>query len=235
MQHETPGEKRELPGVVPEAREREPLPQALTMVREQLERRGVHDPGVLHWMARIPRHLFLPLEDAGRAYRDSAQPLASGQTVSQPYMVGAMTQALHVLPGQRILEVGTGSGYQTALLALMGAEVYTVERHAELSHAAQDRLRELGLAGIRFRVGDGTVGWEEEAPFHGILVTAGAPRIPQSLLDQLQPDGRLVIPVGDRQLQRLLCVALDDSGFHEEVLMECRFVPLLGTEGWSRP
>lgn len=205
------------------------------MVREQLKGRGIHDTGVLYWMARIPRHLFLPPEDAARAYRDSAQPLPSGQTVSQPYMVAAMTQALHVLPGQRILEVGTGSGYQTALLSLMGAEVYTVERHAELSHTARDRLSGLGLAGIHFRVGDGTQGWAVEAPFHGILVTAGAPLVPQPLLDQLRPGGGMVIPVGDRHLQQLLRVTHDASGLHEETLMECRFVPLLGASGWPEP
>lgn len=235
MQHGTPREKPEPTGTGPDPQGWDPLPQAISMVREQLERRGIHDPAVLYWMARIPRHDFLPSEYAARAYRDSAQPLHSGQTVSQPYVVAAMTQALQLLPGQRILEVGTGSGYQTALLRLMGAEVFTVERHGELSRAAQDRLEGLGLTDIHFRVGDGTEGWENEAPFHGTLVTAGAPRIPPTLLYQLRSDGRLVIPVGDRHQQQLLCVTHSTSGSHEEVLMECRFVPLLGIWGWPEP
>ncbi|MGD2069598.1 MAG: protein-L-isoaspartate(D-aspartate) O-methyltransferase [Gemmatimonadota bacterium] len=210
-------------------------PDARTwMLESQLKGRGIADPVVLDAMASVPRELFLPSEQRHRAYEDRAVPLAEGQTVSQPYIVAAMTEAIGPRPGDRILEIGTGSGYQTAVLAHTGAEVYTVERLPRLAEDARARFRELGIANVHLRVADGTLGWPEESPFDGIVVTAAAPRVPEALKAQMNPDGgRLVIPVGSRDLQELVRYVREGNELRRQPLMGCRFVPLVGEEGWE--
>ncbi len=184
-------------------------------------------------LARVPRHAFVPPHLLPHAYEDRPLPIGHDQTISQPYIVALSTEALALQPTHRVLEVGTGSGYQTAIIAELAGEVYTVERLPELSLAAQRRLSALGYTNIRFRVGDGTVGWPEEAPFDAILVTAGAPRVPNRLLSQLAPHGRLVIPVGGRFSQELVLVHRDGGQWVEQRLCPCTFVPLIGEEGWT--
>lgn len=205
------------------------------MVETQLRRRGIADPRVLEVMGTLPREAFLAgslARDPWEAYKDSALPAGKGQTLSQPYMVALMTEALSLTPGDRVLEIGTGTGYQTAILAMIAEEVWSVERDPDLGSEARERLRNLGLENVRLRVGDGTLGWPEGAPYQAILVTAGAPRIPDSLLAQLGDGGRLVIPVGSRTLQDLLRVTREGDEVSSESLVECRFVPLVGEEGW---
>jgi protein-L-isoaspartate(D-aspartate) O-methyltransferase len=205
------------------------------MVQRQLRARGVLDERVLNAMLDLPREEFLPERLRAAAYEDTALPLngGSGATVSQPYMVGAMTQALDLKPTDRVLEVGTGSGYQTAVLASLALEVYTVERVPELQAKASELLGHLGFGNVHYRVGDGSEGWPEHSPFDAILVTAGAPVVPGSLRGQLSPyGGRMVIPVGPRTLQELRLVIRDGDRFTSDHLMNCRFVPLLGEEGW---
>jgi len=189
---------------------------------------------VLGAMLAIPRERFLPADAARLAYKDRAVPLGEGQTISQPFMVAAMTQVLHPRSTHRVLEIGTGSGYQTAVLARLVAEVYSVERLPGLAAAARQRLDELGATNVVIRTGDGTLGWPEAAPFDRILVTAAAPEIPSALSEQLTPDGgRLVAPVGDRQLQRLTILERIGNQYRRTDSMECRFVPLLGVDGWE--
>jgi len=204
------------------------------MVERQLKGRGIESPEVLEAMGEIPREAFLPPSRASQAYRDQALPLSEGQTLSQPYMVAVMTEALLLEPSDRVLEVGTGSGYQTAVLARIAQEVFTVERIQALADGARDNLEALDIHHVHFRIGDGTLGWPEEAPFQAILVTAGAPRVPPSLASQLDPEGgRLVIPVGDRFTQELTRVTRRGEDYDSEPLLSCRFVPLLGAEGWE--
>ena len=191
--------------------------------------RGVCDERVLEAMQKIPRELFVPLSDV---YGDYPLPIGFGQTVSQPYMVAWMTELLQISAGDRVLEIGTGSGYQTAVLARLAKEVCTVERLPELTARAQTVLGEIGLANVKYLVGDGTAGWPEQAPFDAICVTAGAPRIPPSLQEQLAEGGRIVIPVGDRMLQSLVLVVRHGNRYNMRELGGCRFVPLLGKEGW---
>ena len=203
------------------------------MVEKDLRRRGIRDPAVLEAMGRIPRHLFVPPEERPHAYQDRALPLEVGQTISQPYMVAAMTEALRVRPGDRVLELGTGSGYQTAILAEVAAHVYTVERIGDLQGAARDVLESIEVENVSFMVGDGSRGWPDHAPYDRILVTAGAPTVPDPLKRQLSASGgRMVIPVGDKDLQELLVVTRNGDTWSNETLMECRFVPLVGDEGW---
>lgn len=206
------------------------------MVREQLERRGIRDLRVLEVMRSVPREAFASGDERNdplRVYSDNALPAARGQTLSQPYMVAAMTEALGLDGTGRVFEVGTGTGYQTAVLAPLAGEVWTVERDPVLAAEAKERLARLGVRNVRFRVGDGSLGWPQGAPFRAILVTAGAPDIPQALVAQLETGGRMVIPVGTRHLQELLLVSRDEEDrITKRVLMECRFVPLVGEEGW---
>jgi len=202
------------------------------MVRSQLERRGIRDPAVLAAMRRVPRHRFVPPALADQAYRDCALPTDCGQTISQPYMVARMTELLELQPDDRVLEVGTGTGYQTAILALLAGHVYTVEWHLRLMTAAADRLERLGCHNVTFRCGDGSVGWPQHAPFDAIIVTAGAPDVPRSLTDQLAPGGRLVIPIGEMANQILVRVRQTAAGPKREEHLACRFVKLLGQEGW---
>ena len=202
------------------------------MVKVQLEGRGIRSPKVLEAFRRVPRHEFVSSELQGRAYEDGPLPIGSGQTISQPYMVALMTEAAEVEPGNKVLEVGTGCGYQTAILAELRAEVFTVERVPKLAAAARERLRRLGWGKIRFRVGDGTLGWPEEAPFEAILVAAGAPRIPRPLTGQLAPAGRLVIPLEEGWSQTLYLVRRTADGLRRERQTLCTFVPLIGEFGW---
>lgn len=211
-----------------------PDPERQAMVERQLRARGVRDPLVLDAMGAVPREAFLPSESRHLAYRDQAVPIGQGQTISQPYMVAAMTEALRPRPEDRVLEIGTGSGYQTAVLARIVAEVFTVERHEPLSEEARRILDGLGVDNVRYRVDDGSLGWPEEAPFDGILVTAGAPRVPDALKEQLSEDeGRLVIPVGPRATQELVRYVKEGTELVADHLMACRFVPLVGREGWE--
>ena len=203
------------------------------MVDRDLRRRGIDDLRVLDAMAALPRHVFVPEPDRPHAYEDRALPLEVGQTISQPYMVAYMTQALRVGPGDRVLEVGTGSGYQTAVLARLAAEVFTIERIGDLQGAAREVLEGLGVTNVRYRIGDGTLGWPEHAPYDRILVTAGAPDVPPPLRAQLSADGgRMVIPVGDPDLQELVALTHMGNEWTVEPLLGCRFVPLVGDEGW---
>ncbi|NNM06338.1 MAG: protein-L-isoaspartate(D-aspartate) O-methyltransferase [Gemmatimonadetes bacterium] len=204
------------------------------MVEEQLRARGIRSEAVLEVMGSVPRERFLPPGEEHRAYRDQALPLSQGQTVSQPYMVAIMSEALQLGPSDRVLEIGTGSGYQTAILSPLAAQVFSVERIPQLAGKAEDVLAGLDCRNVRIKVGDGTLGWPEEAPFDAILVTAGAPGVPESLKAQLSEDGgRLVIPVGDRMVQELVRVTRNGNQFETENLLACRFVPLLGEEGWE--
>ncbi len=203
------------------------------MVDEQLRSRGIHDPRLLRIMAAVPRHLFVDATFASRAYGDHALPIGYEQTISQPYMVALMTQALGLEGDEKVLEIGTGSGYQTAILAELADRVFTIERIAPIGVAARERLTAMGYTNIIFRIGDGTLGWREMAPFDRVIVTAGAPKIPIFLEEQLGPEGSCVVPVGDASNQNLVRVTHMPGGIEEEVLCSCTFVPLIGREGWS--
>jgi len=204
------------------------------MVRAQLQPRGVSSARVLHAMGRVPRELFVPESARARAYGDHALSIGRGQTISQPYMVAVMTEAMELTGGERVLEVGTGSGYQAAVLAELARDVWSVERIPELAREAAGLLAELGYANVHVRAGDGTLGWPEAAPFDAIMVTAGAPDAPPSLLAQMSPDGgRLVVPVGDRELQYLEIVERRGTEYVTRRTIGCRFVPLVGAEGWA--
>lgn len=204
------------------------------MVEQQVIRRGVQDPLVIAAMMRVPRHLFVEEALRSQAYSDFPLPIGEKQTISQPYMVGFMTEALCLSGGEKVLEVGTGSGYQAAVLSQIVSRVYTVERLAALARRARRVLDEVGCRNINIKLTDGTFGWEEEAPFDAIMVTAGGPEIPHHYLEQLAIGGRLVIPVGSRGGQILKrVVRTGPDKFSEEDLLDCRFVPLIGKCGWS--
>lgn len=207
--------------------------ERLTMVEDQLKRRGIRDGRVLEVMSKVPRHTFVPEGHRSASYEDRPLPIGEGQTISQPYMVAIMTQSLELKGEDRVLEIGTGSGYQTAILAELAKEVCTIERIPLLLQRAQSTLEHLGYENIFFRIGDGTKGWPEKAPFDGIIVTAGAPEIPQTLLVQLAEGGRLVIPVGPRYTQTLYKVTRRGKNYKEEDITGCVFVPLLGEHGWQ--
>ncbi len=208
------------------------LTERLRMVEHQIRRRGIRDPRVLAAMARVPRHLFVPSQWREEAYADYPLPIGEGQTISQPYIVGLMTEALELGGSEKVLEIGTGSGYQSALLAELAREVYTIERIPELSEQAMRRLSSLGYTNIRFFVGDGTLGLPEEAPFDRIIATGAFPNIPDGLLKQLANHGIIVAPIGGRGIQRLLKLRKVDDGLEEIELGSCRFVPIIGKEGW---
>ena len=203
------------------------------MVRKDIAARGITDPRVLEAMRRVPRERFVWQVDRSQACTDHPIRIGEGQTISQPYIVALMTQELGLAGDEKILELGTGSGYQTAILAELAREVYTVERFESLSTRARELLDDLGYAGVHYRVGDGTLGWPEEAPFDRIIVTAGAPQVPEALKNQLADGGRLVIPVGGEGYQDLMLVTRGGEGFTDRVVCGCSFVKLVGTEGWS--
>jgi len=203
------------------------------MIQTQLRDRGIADERVLHAMATIPRERFVEPDEEHLAYSDGALPIASGQSISQPWMVARMTELLAPLPGDRILELGTGSGYQTAILAELGAHVTSLERHPDLAAAARQRLQELGLADrVDIRIADGSLGDPAGAPYDGIIVTAAAPTIPVELREQLADGGRLVIPVGPRDIQVLTRVVRHGNDWRETPHGSCVFVPLIGPGGF---
>jgi protein-L-isoaspartate(D-aspartate) O-methyltransferase len=204
------------------------------MVETQIAARGVNDPRVLGAMEEVPRELFVPEHLRPQAFDDHALPIANAQTISQPYIVGIMTALLAPEPHHRVLEIGTGSGYQTAILSRLAAQVFSIERHPALADTARQVLERIGSTNVDVRVGDGTAGLAAEAPFDRILVTAGAPSVPDALKEQLAEGGRLVIPVGPDGFQYLTVVSRDGSRFHEERRDACVFVPLIGQFGWSR-
>jgi protein-L-isoaspartate(D-aspartate) O-methyltransferase len=205
------------------------------MVRSQLEHRGINDRRVLDTMANVPRHLFVPPEIRAEAYHDCALPISEGQTISQPFIVALMAQVLHLNGNERVLEIGTGSGYAAAVLSRLAAEVYTIERSPPLAAAAEQRLRDLGYTNVHVSVGDGTTGLPEYAPFDGIAVAAAAPWVPKPLRDQLGEGGRLVIPVGGRDEQLLLLLTRTGHVIRTERLSGVRFVPLVGAHAWEQP
>jgi protein-L-isoaspartate(D-aspartate) O-methyltransferase len=204
------------------------------MVDEQLVARGIQDRRVLSAMATTPRHVFIDEALRERAYDDHPLPIGHGQTISHPYTVALMTEALELQGTERVLEIGTGSGYQTAVLARICANVFTIERIAALATRARRVLDHLSLYNVALRVGDGTIGWNAEAPFDAIIVTAGTPQLPRPLLSQLRAGGRLVVPVGEEESQSLLRLRVDASGVTEEYIGDCRFVKLLGRYGFAR-
>ena len=202
------------------------------MVQEQLIARGIKDLRLIEAMRKIPRHCFVDAGLINRSYDDSGLPIGEKQTLSQPFMAAQMTEALALQGSERVLEVGTGSGYQTALLAELCFNVFSVEKIRALSRKARALLDRLEYHNIALHVGDGTIGWSEHAPYDAILVAAGAPAVPKPLLEQLTAGGRLVIPVGDEQSQVLLRITRGAGGFAEERLGDCRFVKLVGKNGW---
>jgi len=203
------------------------------MVEEQVVARGIKNPRLLAAMRKIPRHLFVDPGLLPRAYDDSSLPIGAKQTVSQPYMAARMTEALDLSGEQKVLEIGTGSGYQTALLAELSFNVFSVEKIRVLAVKARAVLDRLQYHNIAIQVGDGTIGWPEHSPFDAIMVTAGAPDLPRPLIEQLAVGGRLVIPVGDDESQVLVRVTRHASKFEEERLGDCRFVKLWGKFGWQ--
>ena len=204
------------------------------MVEHQLRERGIRDEKVLAAMRRVPRHRFVDTALSSRAYGDHALPIGVGQTISQPYMVALMTQSLQLSGGERILEIGTGSGYQAAVLAEFTPRLFSIERHAELARSAAATLKDLGYSNVILKTGDGTLGWPEHAPYDRIVVTAGAPDVPPALFDQLAEGGLLVIPVGDREVQTLEVIVKERGEALSRRVIECAFVPLVGREGWER-
>jgi protein-L-isoaspartate(D-aspartate) O-methyltransferase len=202
------------------------------MVESQLVARGIRDQRVIDAMLKIPRHLFVQEAMADQAYSDSPLPIGDRQTISQPYMVALMTELVMLKGGERVLEIGTGSGYQAAILASLVDKVYTIERFRPLALQARKVLDSLRLLNVNLRIGDGSEGWPEEAPFDAILVTAGAPEVPQKLLEQLSIGGRLVIPVGNQYDQVLKRITRTADSFLSEHSVACRFVKLVGKSGW---
>lgn len=203
------------------------------MVAEQLIARGIEDRNVLAAMRVVPRHLFVSEALRGDAYTDQPLPIGEGQTISQPYIVAVMSEALQLRAGERVLEIGTGSGYQAAVLAEMGAQVYSVERLPGLASSARERLAALGCRQVQVRETDGNDGWPEAAPFDAVLLTAAARELPRSPLRQLRVMGRMILPIGDEDGQELVRVWRTEDGFREDYLGGCRFVRLIGRHGWE--
>jgi protein-L-isoaspartate(D-aspartate) O-methyltransferase len=209
-------------------------PQRAEMIEKQLRRRGVRNEAVLSAMLAVPRHEFVPVELRAQAYDDVPLPIGSGQTISQPYIVAAMTAALNLQPTDRVLEVGTGCGYQAAVLSRLAKEVFTIERRPELASGASERLARLGYSNVHVHCGDGTLGLPEFAPFDAILVAAAAPVAPTPLLAQLAEGGRMIIPIGDEDTQELRLMEKHCDAFPSKRLEGCRFVPLVGCHGWQK-
>lgn len=210
-----------------------PETQRMRMVEHQLQRRGVRDPLVLAAFSRVPRELFVPLDARGHAYDDSPLPIGGGQTISQPLVVAMTVELMQLRGHERVLEIGTGSGYAAAILGAIVREVETIERLPALAATAARRLAELGHANVHVHCGDGTLGWPAAAPYEAICVAAGAPKAPRPLLEQLAIGGRLVVPQGPPDAQRLMrFIRVDEHRFDEQDLGDVRFVPLVGVEGW---
>ncbi len=205
----------------------------LKMVEEQIVARGIKDQCVIAAMKKVPRHLFVEEALQSQAYSDHPLPIGEKQTISQPYMVALMTEALELTGKEKVLEIGTGSGYQTAILAECAAKVFSIERIRTLAVRARELLWKLGYSNVEVKFSDGTLGWIEESPFDAIIVTAGAPDIPQILIDQLKMGGRMAIPVGDAYVQDLIRVTKTEDGIKKEDLGGCRFVKLVGKHGWE--
>lgn len=205
------------------------------MIEKQLRRRGVHDSGVLAAMAAVRREEFVPEESRQRAYEDTPLPIGEGQTISQPYIVAAMTASLHLTGNERVLEIGAGCGYQAAILSRLAKIVFTIESRSRLASSATVRLDRLGFENVHVHCGDGTLGLPELAPFDAILVAAAAPAVPEPLRAQLAEGGRLILPVGDTENQELLHIERRGNSFVTRTLEACRFVPLIGYHGWKEP
>lgn len=205
------------------------------MVLDQLLKRGIRGGPLMEAFRRVPRHLFAPSDRRQEAYQDHPVPIGEGQTLSQPYMVALMLESLDLLPGMKVLEIGTGSGYQAAILADLKARVYSVERIPLLAETAAHRLQQMGIVSVNIRVGDGSFGWPEESPFDAIVVSAAVPQVPARLVGQLKEAGRMVVPVGDRLSQTLTRVERRQGRSEIRVLCGCLFVPLIGEEGWRDP
>jgi protein-L-isoaspartate(D-aspartate) O-methyltransferase len=199
---------------------------------ETLQANGIRDLAVLRAFDEVPRHLFVPTGVMHRAYDDAALPIGSGQTISQPSIHALYLDVLHLTGVEKVLEVGTGSGFQTALLSRLAAQVFTIERVSALMERAKDVLRTLQVNNVSYLVGDGTIGWREYGPYDAILVGAGSPTVPQPLIDQLAVGGRLLCPVGNRDKQEVVLVTRDVTGVRTSVVTDARFVPLVGTHGW---
>jgi protein-L-isoaspartate(D-aspartate) O-methyltransferase len=204
-----------------------------SMVRTQLLPRDIKDERVLNAMRKVPRHLFVGESMQHRAYEDSALSIGEGQTISQPYMVAVMTELLELNGHEKVLEIGTGSGYQAAILAELAAEVYTVERVPALARLSEERFRSIGYKNIHVKIGDGTLGWPENSPFDRMIITAGTPKIPGPLIEQLSEEGIIVAPVGDRSSQQLLKLRKSKEKILEEFHTPCVFVPLIGKYAWQ--
>lgn len=205
----------------------------IAMVELQLRQRGIRDERILHAMAKVPRHQFVPSSFESHAYDDQPVPIGQGQTVSQPYIVAAMLESLSLNSSDKVLEIGTGSGYQTALLAELVAQVFSIERHSSLAQTATDVLDRLAYGNVHLRVGDGSLGWVEEAPFDAIIVSAAVPQAPRSLIAQLKEGARLIAPVGTPDVQELQLIRKVAGELLVRPLDGCRFVPLLGKEGFA--
>lgn len=200
---------------------------------EKIRKKGISDESVLQAIESTPRHLFIDSALENRAYEDSALPISCGQTISQPYTVAAQTELLDVSKGDKILEIGTGSGYQAAILCYLGCDVYSVERHEPLYLSARRILRDLGFR-PHLKCGDGTLGWSAYAPYDGIVVTAGAPIVPEDLIEQLAVGGKLIVPVGDQKVQTMTQITrVSKEEFEEKQLRQFKFVPLIGKKGWE--
>jgi protein-L-isoaspartate(D-aspartate) O-methyltransferase len=205
------------------------------MIEKQLRRRGIRDAAVLAAMMAVPRHDFVSEELRSHAYDDLPLPIGGGQTISQPYIVAAMTAALHLRPTDRVLEIGTGCGYHAAVLSRLAREVFTIERRPELASSASAKLALLGYSNAHVHCGDGTLGLLEFAPFDAILVAAAAPAIPKPLFAQLAEGGRMILPIGDKEHQELQFIERRGNAFPTKMLEGCRFVPLVGYYGWQEP
>ena len=209
--------------------------QRAEMIEKQLRRRGIIDSGVLAAMAAVRREEFVPNEFRARAYEDAPLPIGEGQTISQPYIVAVMTASLHLTGSERVLEIGTGCGYQAAILSHLAKIVFTIESRSQLAAAATARLDRLGYKNVHVHCGDGTLGLAEFAPFDAILVAAAAPVVPEPLRSQLAEDGRMILPVGDAENQELRLIERLGNSFNTRTLDSCRFVPLIGFHGWKEP
>jgi protein-L-isoaspartate(D-aspartate) O-methyltransferase len=221
------GRKASTPKVTPRSQDSEAEHRA-RMVETQIVARGVRDPRVLAAMRQVPRHLFVEAKDRGQAYEDHPLPIAGNQTISQPYIVALMTELANLTPEEKVLEIGTGSGYQSAVLSRLASKVYSIEIVPELARASADRLGQLGYGNVTVKEGDGYRGWPEHAPFDAILVTAAPDRIPQPLLDQLAPGGRMVIPVGSFFQELKVLTKEKDGKITEKDIIPVRFVPMTG-------